>query len=1129
MAGKVQAGLMTQPPSGTVTFLLSDVEASTHAWQADSAAAAAAVARQEEILGEAIAAHGGYRPVEQGEGDSVVGAFARASDAVAAAVAAQLALAAEAWPTAEPIRVRIAVHSGEAQAHDGRYAGSTIIRTARLRAVGHGGQTLASRATAELVAEALPPGVVLVDLGSHRLRDLTRAEHVLQINHPDLAAAFPPLRSLDRVANNLPAQLTSFIGREADIAQVERLLAQVRLLTLTGAGGCGKTRLAAQAAAAVAETYPAGIWWVELAPLRPGSAVTTAVLSALGLREQPSRRAVDQLTDHFGDRRAMVLLDNCEHVLDAVSALVEPLLERSPALTVLATSREPLGLAGETTWRVPPLALPVTPGPTTPEALTAYDAVALFVERARQARPNFTITNDTAPTVAEICARLDGIPLAIELAAARVRVLSPEGIRAGLDDRFRLLTGGTKRGLARQQTLAASVEWSHDLLGEAERTMLARLSVFAGGFTLDAAEAVAAGETIEALQVLDLLTSLVDKSLVVADDEARQIRYRLLETIRQFAAARLQASGEADTVRDRHLGHQVRLAAAADTAFMADDRLTATLAAEHDNLLVALDRALQRARFDDAITLVVGLANLWLSKGLVREAQTWFEAVLGRPEAAASLTAYRAMWARGVLAIIDGRPDPALQKAGAVVEQARAAGDGRYVARGLFVDGAVRTFREPDAGEKILEEAVGEGDTVGDPITSVLGRLVLVAGGLHRDDHQLVTRHLDEGRHLLEGASGQLRSTHHSLAGWSALRCGRIDEAGRHVRSALTLAAAAGDANLAGALATLTLALLELAVGHSAEAAAAVEPVLREPRAGGPTREDAMLNGVWGVVLADQGRLDEAEPVLAEAVRLAEQTGDGLQGAFCLGWHTAVLRISGEDRRAWDSAEALRHHARQQHNPAFEATALAELARLDAADGNLDRADDHAHQALSLAAAAGVLPDVAAGLALVAELAGAHESWAEAARLFAAAAALRQRLGVAPPSWERAAEEAAVEATRQVLGDDTFEAAWNEGQALPVDEAVAYAERGRGERKRPTTGWAGLTPMERQVVDLVADGLRNADIAARLFVAPSTVKTHLAHAFAKLGVATRAELAVLAASREGGKPPSRTSSQTQRR
>src|SRR5439155_1838301 len=463
--------------------------------------------------------------------------------------------------------------------------------------------------------------------------------------------------------------------------------------------------LAAHTAAVVTESYPAGVWWVELGSLGPGSAVSTAVLSALGLREHPARTAVDQLADRLGEGRALLVMDNCEHVLEPVVALVEPLLGRSPELTVLATSREPLGVAGETTWRVPPLAVPAVAGGSTPQSLGAYDAVGLFVERARQARPNFTVTNDNAPAVAEICARLDGSPLAIELAAARVRVLSPEGIRAGLDDRFRLLTGGSKR-VARQQTLAASVEWSHDLLGERERTLLRRLAVFAGGFTLDAAEAVCAGDGIEALDVLDLLASLVDKSLVMADDDRPETRYRLLETIRQFASARLEASGETVALRDRHLAFQLRLAAVAESEMLADDDLVTRLEAEHDNLRAALDWALSRSQIDDAIQLLLGLCNLWFSRGLMREALVWLDRVLDHPDAAGSPLRYRAWWARMTRALITGEPDPAFARTAEVVELARAAGDHVYVARGLWVHGTVQAMFEPAVGEEILEEAV---------------------------------------------------------------------------------------------------------------------------------------------------------------------------------------------------------------------------------------------------------------------------------------------------------------------------------------------------------------------------------------------------------------------------------------
>jgi predicted ATPase/class 3 adenylate cyclase/DNA-binding CsgD family transcriptional regulator len=1106
---------VARSPSGTVTFLLTDVEASARAWESDAATTAAVMARHEEILAAAIAAHGGFRAVEQGEGDSVVAAFNRASAAVAAAVEAQLGLAREPWPTPAPIRVRIALHTGEAEPHGGRYAGSTIIRTARLRAVAHGGQTIVSRATAELVHDALPDGTTLVDLGSHRLRDLTRAEQIFQISHTELPSAFPPLQSLDRVANNLPAQLTSFIGREAELAQVERLLAEGRLLTLTGAGGCGKTRLAAHAAASVAGSHPCGVWWIELAPLGAGSSVSTAVLAAIGLREHPSRSAVDQLVDHFGQGRALLVLDNCEHLLDAVVGLIEPLLGRSPELTVLATSREPLGLAGETTWRVPPLALPMEPGPSTPEALTAYDAVALFVDRARQARPNFVVTNGNAPAVAEICARLDGIPLAIELAAARVRVLSPEGIREGLNDRFRLLTGGAKRGLARQQTLAASVEWSYDLLGDDERTMLQRLAVFSGGFTLDGAEAVAAGGDIEALRVLDLLTALVDKSLVVADDEPFRVRYRLLETIRQFALTRLASSGEAEAIRDAHAKFHLQFAEQAAVAFMTDDELLSRQEPEHDNLRAALEWALDRGAIDDAITLLVGLANLWMGRGLLREAKVWFDRVLGHPGFESSPVRYRAWWARALMAVIDGIPHPALGMAGAVTELATAAGDRLYMVRSLWVEGVLTVMADPAPGEKRLLEVRRVADEIGDLHSSRWARIGLVTAGIHRGDHELAARYFEEAEPLLDGATGQTRAMSDALFGFSEVRAGRFEAARRHGEAARRMAAEIGDPTLAGAQADLTMVLVELGEGRIDAAAEVLDAVLREPRRSGPTRNDPMLTGARGCVLAERGDVEAAKGVMAEAVRMARDSGDGEQIAACLGWGAALLRSLGNGSEARLLAGNLLAHGQQQANPRFEAVALRELGQLSRLDGELEVADDLTHRALALCAEARILPDVQQSLVAVAGVAAAGESWEEAVRLFGAAERLGADLGSALPVWDRTLAEADLELARRSLEPEAFEAAYGEGRALAVDQAVAYAERGRGERKRPSSGWAGLTPMERQVVDLVAEGLRNADIAARLFVAPSTIKTHLAHAFAKLDVSTRAELAALVTRRHG--------------
>ena len=1099
-----------QAPSGTVTFLLTDVEASTETWATDPAVAAAALARQEEIIAAAVAACRGFRPVEQGEGDSIVAAFARASDAVAAALAAQLGLVAEPWPTARPVRVRMALHTGEAEAHGGRYAGPTIIRAARLRAAAHGGQTLVSRATAEVTGDDLSGGASLVDLGTHRLRDLAKAEHIFQMVHPDLPGGFPALRSLDCVANNLPAQLTSFVGRGDELAHVARLLSQVRLLTLTGSGGCGKTRLAAHAAAMAAESYPAGVWWIDLAPLRSGSAVSTAVLSAIGLREHPARTAVEQLAAHLGDGRALLVADNCEHVLDAVVDLVEPLLARTPELGVLATSREALGVPGETTWRVPPLTLPFGPDVSSPETLGAYDAVSLFVERARQARPNFAVTNDNAPAIAEICAGLDGIPLAIELAAARVRVLSPDQIRVGLDDRFRLLTAPPGRAAGRHHTLSASVEWSYDLLHERERTLLHRLSVFAGGFTLDAAESVCAGGGIDALEVLDVLTSLVDKSLVVADDDRSATRYRLLETIRQFAAVR----ADPDAVHDAHLAFFRRLATEAEDRFLGDDPLTDQLEAEHDNLRAALDRALSREDADAAVDLLVGLAHLWLGRGLLREAAAWFARVLGHPAVAGSPARYRAVWARGLMAVIDGRPDPALGLAADVTEWARSVGDARYVARAQTLVGVVTVMADPVAGERVLADAIATADGASDPISSVLGRLVQLVSALHQDDHVLLAQLLNEGRPVFESASGQMQAMYHGFCGWSDFRLGRLEAARSHAAMASTLAERYGDAVFAGALFVLLQALIELAAGRVDDAASHLEPVLREPRRAGPTREDPMLTGAWGCVLAARGQVEEAATAIAEGVRLAVEVGDGLQIAFCRAWHAGVLRLSGHVTQAHTVAQALLEHARQQRNASFEAFALRELCAFAALEGDLDTADDLAHTALALSTETGLLPDVAVGLACAACIAAAEESWDEAARLFGAAESARHQLGTVLAPWDEQVVGTAVEGVHRSLDDEALKAVWSQGQALTLEEAVAYAQRGRGERKRPTTGWASLTPMERQVVELLSGGLRNTEIAERLFIAPSTVKTHLGHVFAKLGVSTRAELAVLAAARK---------------
>ena len=598
-------------PTGTVTLLLADVEGSTRLWQNHSDEMTEAVAALDRTLAEVTAKPNGVRPVEQGEGDSFVIAFACASDAVACALDLQRA-------ALGPIRLRIGLHTGEIRLRDeGNYIGPTINRTARLRDLAHGGQTVLTAITEELVLDSLPDDAWTVDLGSHSLRDLPRPERVMQLCHRELTNQFPPLRSQnDVVAQHLPVQLTSFVGRSRQLAEVRRLVVENRLVTLTGAGGIGKTRLAVQFAATAAGEFDGGARYVDLAPIIDPDLVPLAVARALGLPDQPGRSTMDTIIRAVGARQMLMVLDNCEHLLDPSANLITAMTSSCPGLTILTTSREPIGVAGEWTWRVPSLSL-------------ADEAVELFADRARLATRDFHVTADNLAVVTEICQRLDGMPLAIELAAARVRALSLDELKDSLHDRFRLLTGGSRTAVRRQQTLRASVDWSHALLSEPESVLFRRLATFAGGFDLRAVQMVTGSGNAERYQVLDQLSLLVDKSLVVAESDRGHTRYRLLETVRQYAAEKLTESGEAADIRTRHRGHYAALATELDNPSAGrHEQLLEQAVTDIDNLRTAFAWSRDCGDIEAAMHLASALLPLWLARGRVVEGLSWFERLL---------------------------------------------------------------------------------------------------------------------------------------------------------------------------------------------------------------------------------------------------------------------------------------------------------------------------------------------------------------------------------------------------------------------------------------------------------------------------------------------------------------------
>ncbi|MGH2446290.1 MAG: ATP-binding protein [Candidatus Limnocylindria bacterium] len=615
--------------TGTVTFLFSDIEGSTRLLRDQGDAWPALLERHRDLLRGAFAAEGGE---EFGtEGDSIFVAFPTAPGAVAAAVEAQRALAAEPWPAGAEIRVRIGLHTGEASLSAKTYVGLHVHRASRIASAGHGGQLLLSSATRALLDHALPDGVELRDLGEHRLKDLEHPEHIWQVVIAGLPSEFPPISSLDALPNNLPPSLTTFLGREREIGEIGDLLHEHRLLTLTGPGGTGKTRLGLEVGGRAMKHHPDGVFFIELASIREPELVAVTIARALGLPDRGGRTAIERLVDHVGERRMLVVLDNFEQVLPA-AASVNELLSTCRNLTVLVTSRSALHVSGEQEYQVQPLDLPDPTNLPPVAQLSQYEAVALFIERARSVKPGFEVTNENAPAVAEICVRLDGLPLAIELAAARIRILTPQAMLSRLEDRLNLLSGGARDLPQRQQTLRGAIAWSHDMLDDADRALFAGLSVFVGGAALDAIDRVCGGEVSG--ELLDALDSLVEKSLVrQIEGYAGEPRFVMLETIREFGLEQAGERGRLDGLRESHAGFFTELAETAAGHVMGSEKRgwLDRLEEDHDNLRAALGWAIEDGRVELAMRIGAALWRFWQMRGHLAEGLERLEQVLALP------------------------------------------------------------------------------------------------------------------------------------------------------------------------------------------------------------------------------------------------------------------------------------------------------------------------------------------------------------------------------------------------------------------------------------------------------------------------------------------------------------------
>lgn len=1098
---------------GVRAFVFTDVEDSTAMWDREPESMSAAMTRVVSLIDEIADTHGGERAVEQGAGDSSVLVFASPSDALAAAVVLQRRVLEESWPTADPVRVRAAVHAGEVRQNpDGTFAGPTMNRCGRLLGAAHGGQVVVSMSTTELAGE-LDPGVEVFDLGGHRLRGIEQPMRIGQVCAAGMPSEFPPLRTLDASSALIPRYRSEFVGQESLLDELMALLVTVGgIVTVVGTGGCGKTRLAAEAAGRAVESFRDGVVWVDLGLLDDGELVGDATAAALGVR-CGARPPVVAVIEHLRARHLLVVIDNCEHLVAAAAELAVAIRDGCPQVPVLATSREPLNVSDEVVRRVP--SLPV-PDADTIHSVESSAAGALLLDRVRQSRPDFALDESGAAAFAQLCRRLDGIPLALELAAARMRVTTARAVVDGLDERFRLLTGGGRNALARQRTLEASVAWSYQLLTEVEAAVFRRLCVFASPFGEDAAVAVA-GPGYEDPEVIDAVGSLVDRSLLHEADDGR---LRMLETLRYFARERLMESGEANEVRDRHLAWFVQACADIEARLEGPDirEVLDSLDGHIDDLRSAMRWGLGTGRPDQVVAIAAPSAWYWVLRARIPEGLGWIDEVLAPDGGASPAALLQGWWARlQLLAHHDSKHEDLERAWTSASEIAEEIEDHRMQGRLSVWWGSHLTFNQPDAGIALLTEGRGRCDDVGDRFWAAYAEGALALGRVFQGRDDLAGEHLQ--------AMAARRRVHPSTRL-------QVDELTRQVVVDYALGRYDAVRDVAQVVARGLDGVSEINVQGTALAVAGWVGVEQGDAARVVIEMEALLarylsegelQHVPSIVLAlSRALLAAGRPEEATTHLLSSWSAPELQ-AFVRArlWYRHDLALAellaGREASAVHGFEEMLEDATAVANPQEQARAHFWLGQLDRRRGEHHRAEGHLHAALEIHAEHGYRQMAAGALEGVAGLELDHGRPAVAVRLFGAAAAVRAEGAVTYRLGWQSDYDADLGVARASLDGGVFAEEWQRGIELRLPDAVELARRGRGERGRPTFGWDSLTATEQRVAALLVEGCTNPEIAQTLLMGRETVKTHVSSILRKLGLANRTQVASALAARAEAK------------